>query len=128
MYQKIQIPNLFQLQLSICLVLLYGFTSCSFMNSLTLLSMSWYLAVALVICWIMVVTWPNIVAYSKAGTWNIFHNFLKFLLKCFVSFNVYFTYLCLVNLKVSLKDLCFVLLYVLYMKFNNFIQLILLRL
>ena len=36
------------------------------MNSRTLLSMSWYLAVALVICWMMVVTWPKIVAYSRA--------------------------------------------------------------
>ena len=41
-------------------------TSCSFINSLTLLSMSWYLAVALVICWMIVVTCPNMVAYSKA--------------------------------------------------------------
>lgn len=28
--------------------------------------MSWYLAVAEVICWMMVVTWPKIVAYSRA--------------------------------------------------------------
>ena len=45
-------------------------TSCSFMNSLTLLSMSWYLAVALVICWMMVVTWPKMVAYRRAGIWR----------------------------------------------------------
>lgn len=43
-------------------------TSCSFINSRTLLSMSWYLAVAEVICWMIVVTCPKIVAYSSAAT------------------------------------------------------------
>lgn len=42
-------------------------TSWSFMNSRTLFSMSWYLAVAEVICWMMVVTWPKMVAYSSAA-------------------------------------------------------------
>lgn len=42
-------------------------TSCSFMNSRTLFNMSWYLAVADVICWMMVVTWPKMVAYSSAA-------------------------------------------------------------
>ena len=41
-------------------------TSFSFMNSRTLLSISWYLAVADVICWMMVVTCPNMVAYRRA--------------------------------------------------------------
>lgn len=45
-------------------------TSCSFMNSRTLFSMSWYLAVADVICWMMVVTCPNMVAYSSAADTN----------------------------------------------------------
>lgn len=36
------------------------------MNSRTLLSISWYLAVADVICWMMVVTCPNMVAYRRA--------------------------------------------------------------
>ena len=45
-------------------------TSCSFMNSLTLLSISWYLAVAEYICWKIVVTLPKMVAYSNAAIWK----------------------------------------------------------
>ena len=43
----------------------YFSTSLSTMNSLTLLSMSWYLAAARVMLWMMVVTWPKMEAYSR---------------------------------------------------------------
>ena len=35
------------------------------MNSLTELSISWYFAVAAVMLWMMVVTWPKMAAYSS---------------------------------------------------------------
>ena len=37
----------------------------SIMNSLTELSISWYFAVAAVMLWMMVVTWPKMAAYSS---------------------------------------------------------------